>query len=115
MLEKGFNYLLYEEKASISYELVAELAKEGSPTLCITTVFPKKLKKLYPLGDAEVLWLSDSGSDPKALKPTRLDFEITRTITRFLKDTRVQSYSSTDSSTFCRKTVLTSQEDSSKE
>ncbi len=86
MLEKGFNYLLYEEKASIAYELVAELAKNGSPTLCITTVFPKKLKKLYPMGDAEILWLSDSGSDPKALKPTRLDFEITRTITRFLKE-----------------------------
>ncbi len=86
MLEKGFNYLLYEEKARITYELVSELAREGSPVLCITTVFPKKLKKMYPLDNAEVLWLSDSGSDPKALKPTRLDFEITRSISNFFKE-----------------------------
>ncbi len=86
MLEKGFNYLLYEEKASITYELVAELAKKGSPVLCITTVFPKKLKKMYDMEGAEILWLSDSGSDPKALKPTRLDFEITRSITKFFKN-----------------------------
>ncbi len=86
MLEKGFNYLLYEEKARITYELVSELAREGSPVLCITTVFPKKLKKMYPMENAEVLWLSDSGSDPKALKPTRLDFEITRSITNFFKE-----------------------------
>ncbi len=86
MLEKGFNYLLYEEKARITYELIAELGKAGSPILCITTVFPKKLKKMYPLEGAEVLWLSDSGSDPKALKPTRLDFEITRSISNFLKE-----------------------------
>ena len=86
MLEKGFNYLIYEEKARISYELISELAKSGSPVLCITTVFPKKLKKMYPLKNANILWLSDSGSDPNALKPTRLDFEITRSITNFFKN-----------------------------
>ncbi len=86
MLEKGFNYLLYEEKARITYEIVSELAKSGSPVLCITTVFPKKLRKMYPLENAEILWLSDSGSDPKTLKPTRLDFEITRSITNFFKN-----------------------------
>ncbi len=86
MLEKGFNYLLYEEKASITYELVAELSKQGDPVLCITTIFPKKLKKMYNMETAEILWLTDSGSDPKALKPTRLDFEITRSITKFFKN-----------------------------
>ena len=60
MLEKGFNYLLYEEKARITYELISELARSGSPVLCITTIFPKKLKKMYPLENAEILWLSDS-------------------------------------------------------
>lgn len=88
MLEKGFNYLLYEEKARITYELLAELEKVGSPVLCITTVFPKKLKKMFSLKGAEVLWLSDSGSDPKALKPTRLDFEITRSISNFFKENK---------------------------
>jgi tetratricopeptide (TPR) repeat protein len=50
-------------------------------------MYPKKLKKLYGLSDdSRVYWLSDSSSEPDTLVPTRLDFEITRIINKFVKD-----------------------------
>ena len=88
MLETGFNYLLYEEKADISYRILEEFASEGGTVLCLTTVYPPKLKKIYKkLGDAKLIWLSESSSDKvETISASRLDFELTRTITRFMKD-----------------------------
>jgi tetratricopeptide (TPR) repeat protein len=87
MIEKGFNYLIYEEKTDTTFKLFAELVAAGSPGLCITTLYPAKLKKMYKMGEAtKILWLSDSKDEPGALSPTRLDFEITRELTRFIKD-----------------------------
>ncbi len=86
MIEKGFNYLIYEEKTDITFKLFAELVAAGSPGLCITTLYPAKLKKMYKMGETKILWLSDSKDEPGALSPTRLDFEITRELTRFIKD-----------------------------
>jgi tetratricopeptide (TPR) repeat protein len=86
MIEKGFNYLIYEEKTDATFKLFAELVAAGSPGLCITTLYPAKLKKMYKMGDTKILWLSDSKDEPGALSPTRLDFEITRELTRFIKD-----------------------------
>jgi tetratricopeptide (TPR) repeat protein len=87
MIEKGFNYLIYEEKTDITFKLFAELVAGGSPGLCITTLYPAKLKKMYKMGEGtKILWLSDSKDEPGALSPTRLDFEITRELTRFIKD-----------------------------
>jgi tetratricopeptide (TPR) repeat protein len=86
MIEKGFNYLIYEEKTDATFKLFADLVASGSPGLCITTLYPAKLKKMYKMGESKILWLSDSKDEPGALSPTRLDFEITRELTRFIKD-----------------------------
>ncbi|MBI4999948.1 MAG: tetratricopeptide repeat protein [Euryarchaeota archaeon] len=88
MLDKGFNYLLYEEKTDGAFKLFGEMVSAGSKGLCITTMYPSKLKKMYKLGEAKVLWLSDSKDEPDTLSPTRLDFEITREITKFIKDNK---------------------------
>jgi tetratricopeptide (TPR) repeat protein len=85
MLDKGFNYLIYEEKTDLAFKMFNELVKAGAPGLCITTIFPQKLKKMYGMGEAQVHWLSDSTGDKDTLSPTRLDFEITRVITKFIK------------------------------
>jgi len=85
VLDKGFNYLIYEEKTDISFNLFNEMISDDSPGLCITTVYPQKLKKMYGMGKANVHWLSDSTGDKETLSPTRLDFEITRVITKFVK------------------------------
>lgn len=62
-----------------------ELVSSGSPGLCITTLYPQKLKKMYGMDKAQVHWLSDSTGDKDTLSPTRLDFEITRVINKFIK------------------------------
>lgn len=85
MLDKGFNYLIYEEKTDVAFKMFNELVNAGSPGLCITTIFPQKLKKMYGMDKAQVHWLSDSTGDKDTLSPTRLDFEITRVITKFIK------------------------------
>ncbi len=80
------NYLIYEEKTDQTFKIFDEVVKSGIPGLCITTLYPKKLKKLYNLSEeAKIYWLSDSSSEPDTLVPTRLDFEITRVINKFLK------------------------------
>ena len=86
MIDKGFNYLIYEDKSDTTFEIFDELVQSGSPGLCITTLYPQKLKKTYGLEEARILWLSDSVGEAETLSPTRLDFEITRVITRFIKE-----------------------------
>ncbi|MFO7618326.1 MAG: tetratricopeptide repeat protein [Thermoplasmata archaeon] len=85
MIDKGFNYLIYEDKSDLAFKLFNELVNTGSPGLCITTLYPQKLKKMYGMDKAQVHWLSDSTGDKDTLSPTRLDFEITRVITKFIK------------------------------
>jgi len=85
-LVKGFNYLVMEEKTSQAYLLFAELMDTGLPGICLTTSFPKKLAKEYNLGDSTIYWLSESkyeGVD--SLNPKRLDFEVMRTVDRFIR------------------------------
>ena len=90
MLETGFNYLLYEEKADISYRILEDFVSKGAPALCLTTVYPSKLKKMYKkLADATVIWLSESsGGGVETMSASRLDFEVTRTMTRFMRDNK---------------------------
>ena len=85
MIDKGMNYLIYEDKSDITFKMFNELVSSGSPGLCITTVYPQKLKKMYGMGEAQVFWLSDSSGDKETLSPTRLDFEIARVINKFIK------------------------------
>ena len=85
MIDKGMNYLIYEDKSDITFKMFNELVSTGSSGLCITTVYPQKLKKVYGMGEANVFWLSDSTGDKETLSPTRLDFEIARVINKFIK------------------------------
>ncbi len=85
-IDTGLNYLIYEDKTDETFRLFDEVVKSGVPGLCITTLYPKKLKKIYGLSEeAKIYWLSDSSNEPDTLVPTRLDFEITRVINKFLK------------------------------
>jgi len=85
VIEKGLNYLIYENKSDVTFKIFDDLVKDGSPGLCITTMYPNKLKKKYNM-DADIRWLSDSTGEKDALSPTRLDFEITRMISKFIKE-----------------------------
>jgi|GEM_PF-1030307 len=87
-MERGLNYLLYEQKGDLSYKILKKMLEEDENArgICLTTTYPKKLFKIYKLKDVKVLWLSDSKTDGSAVSPSRMEFEITRELTRFIKE-----------------------------
>lgn len=86
-LEEGLNYLIYEERTMKSFEVFVESIEEGIPGLCITATFPGKLRKNYNFGDSKVYWLSEAKhAEEESLDPKRLDFEIMRSVDRFMRE-----------------------------
>lgn len=86
-LEAGTNYLLFENKAKMAFELFAQLLDDDSNGLCITTTFPQKVTKKHNLKNAEMKWLSETSTDEEeTINPKRLDFEVTRLISHYFKD-----------------------------
>jgi hypothetical protein len=78
VLDKGYCYLIKEEKPLQSYELFRFLS-ERSESLCVTRIFPDKLGKTVE--KSQVVWLSNSpGKDrcpPTAISSlTKLIFGI---------------------------------------
>ncbi|MDI6707791.1 MAG: tetratricopeptide repeat protein [Candidatus Thermoplasmatota archaeon] len=72
------------EKHAQAYEAFKRLLKEGYEGIVISNVSPKNIDKEYNI-KAEIYWLSEiSGKD--ILHPSRLDFEVTKTITDFLNE-----------------------------
>ncbi|MCK4718566.1 MAG: DUF835 domain-containing protein, partial [Thermoplasmata archaeon] len=88
MIEKGLNYLIYESKPDKTFRLFKEILESDKEMegLCLTTVYPKKLKKLYNIEKTKIMWLSDSKSDDMAVSPARVDFEIARSLKKFIKN-----------------------------
>jgi len=84
-VERGFNYLVIDRDANSAYDQFKSLVKKKVPGLCLSTTFPEKLKKEYDLENVDVYWLSDTSTNQKTLDPRRLDFEIMRAISNFVK------------------------------
>lgn len=84
-LKMGLNYLLYEERPDDSFKLIEKLSKEH-PALCITTIYPAKLRKMYDLDDTAIVWLTDSEGGEDTVRPERLDFELSRGVMNFLTE-----------------------------
>ncbi|MFO8110405.1 MAG: tetratricopeptide repeat protein [Thermoplasmata archaeon] len=84
-MKLGLNYLLYEERPDGGFKLLEKLSKDH-PILCITTIYPKKLKKMYDLENAAIVWLTDSEGGDDTVRPERLDFELSRGVMNFLSE-----------------------------
>jgi hypothetical protein len=92
-LERGESYLIVDEvkNAPGTFSIFVNAIKQGMPGLCITRVFPPRVREKY----AEVCpkefvtyWLSTSESSGgvPSIKPSQYDHELTRAITGFLKE-----------------------------
>jgi len=81
-VEKGFCYLIEEEKPDKSYRIFKDLVEAGNEGLCITRDFPTKVKKKFKLPKMEILWLSNS-EEEYAFSPVELGKLMTH-IERFL-------------------------------
>ena len=63
-----------------------QFLKRDMQGLILTTTFPDMLKQNYDFGDAEVIWISDVPGEKNVINPRRLDFEITKSINKFFKE-----------------------------
>lgn len=86
IIKTELNYLLYEDRPDKSFKILANLIEDGHPSLCISTVYPDKLRKIYDLEEALIVWLTDSESEGDTIRPERLDFEMSRGIMRFMEE-----------------------------
>jgi archaellum biogenesis ATPase FlaH len=84
-LESGFNYLIKEKGSHTSYEIFRGMVS-SVPGLCFTTFHPKKLRAEYVLEKTPIIWLTDTSTQEKNVKPDRLEFEILYNIESFIKD-----------------------------
>ena len=83
---RGYNYLIVADEPHIAYEWFRSVAKQGAPGLAMSTTFPEKLRREYGLPDGvELYWVSDTNPGPRTLDPKRLDFEIMRALSNFVK------------------------------
>jgi hypothetical protein len=57
-LEEGTCYLVRGKKAETSYLLFQAMVEQGTPGLCITTMYPEKVRSRYSLASVPVWWIS---------------------------------------------------------
>ena len=89
-VKPGYGYLFEDGRKEKIYRLLSRMEKERS-LLCISPIFPEKLRKEYGLrgeaGRTEIYWLTDSmEAGEKRLSPARLEFEIADVISSFARE-----------------------------
>ena len=86
-VEDGYNYLIVDNNHATAFQMFVSLLKNGCTGLSISTTFPDKLKKEHQMGQAEVIWLTDTSvADKKTINPHRLEFEMMRMYAAFVKN-----------------------------
>ena len=67
-IEWNVIYLVKEKKPHLSFRFFCELINGGFKGLCVSRIYPDKLRKSYDLNKATILWLSESPG-PTFLSP----------------------------------------------
>ncbi len=65
-------YLVEEPQPADVYRLFEDTIRAGRKGLCVTRVYPQKLRERFPQGDLEILWLSNVGKED-AVRPKDLE------------------------------------------
>jgi len=81
-LKDASTYLVKEEQPDATYRLFVEAVRAGKKGLCVTRVYPQKIREKYGLADLPVLWLSNVGKED-AVRPKDLE-KLSLAIERFL-------------------------------
>jgi len=71
-LEKGFTYLIKEERTKRSYEMFENALNSGMKGFCVTRNYPLKIKAKHDLKDTLMIWLSSIGKE-NSLRPKDLE------------------------------------------
>ncbi|MEM3396855.1 MAG: DUF835 domain-containing protein [Thermoplasmata archaeon] len=80
----GRSYLV--ETNTTTIEIIRNLIR-GRKALMVTKNFPKKLKEDPRFTDAEIYWFTESEGYENLLRPSRLEFEVLKTILDFMRET----------------------------
>ena len=98
--KQGYNYLYEEIRPRNTFVCFFDMLKRGDQGLCITSTYPKKIRDMYSkdfpaLEELPIFWLSDwygasqeflnIGQEEKTLRPARIDFEIMKEVSNFIK------------------------------
>jgi hypothetical protein len=101
--KQGYNYLYEEIRPRNTFVCFFDMLKRGDQGLCITSTYPKKIRDMYSkdfpaLEELPIFWLSDwygasqeflnIGQEEKTLRPARIDFEIMKEVSNFIKKNR---------------------------
>lgn len=67
--EPGFSYMIKEEKPIKSFEMFMDKITQGAQGLCITRIYPEKVRAEYGLEKTPILWLTQSKTDHRSVSP----------------------------------------------
>ena len=81
----GYSYLFLEDESRLTYKIISRILQSREHALFTSANYPQKIIKEYGLRVESSIWITDSGSAPNAINPLRLEFEMTRDITKFVK------------------------------
>jgi len=87
-MDKGYNYLIFEEKPNHTFKAFGRFVTEGGKGLCFTTTYPQKVKKQFRLDNVRMVWITEAKpeGDVETVNPKRLQFELTKYILEFIDD-----------------------------
>lgn len=71
-LEPGCSYLIESDDTQESFEIMEDYLTHGTPGMCITREYPDKLRKVYDLDGAQMIWLSYERDKDFCREPTNI-------------------------------------------
>ncbi len=85
VVQAGHNNLIESTDASYAYNAFRNIVSD-TPGLCITTTYPEKIRRKYGLEKTPIVWISKTSLGETTFKPSDLNFEISQTATKFMRD-----------------------------
>src|SRR5437867_8922000 len=83
-LEAGTCYLVKGKQTETSYRLFQDFVERGTPGLCITRIYPEKVRSRYSLASGPGGWISHSPGD-RNYAPTAVGL-LAKVIEAFIDD-----------------------------
>ncbi len=87
-IERGYNYLVLAPENDLALEWFHSIVKKDVPGLAMSTTFQEKLRKEFGFEGVDLYWLTDTDTGPKSIDPKRIDFEMMRALSNFIKRTK---------------------------
>jgi hypothetical protein len=84
-IDIGHNNLVESGDSSYAFNAFRNVVSD-TPGLCITTTFPEKIRGKYGLEKTPIVWISKTSLGETTFKPSDLNFEISQTASKFMRD-----------------------------